>query len=862
MEAFALEIEATLAQRRQEMGQEWDGIDEEWQTLRKRMTKRPSTWAMGNMFEAESENRVARDSDGRIVLDESPTWVKHLVQGLLFRSSLAKDTASRDGEVAGDDILNLLHYTARVLGLSGQLAPVLMPITGGTAILEPHEASKLTAGVQGGTNSMIGWFSGISWAADNCYSSCPEAFVFLAPRVVDRGQAFGPTFGGGHDLKENWNRTKTTPKTGNYTYDVPVGSPFLQLNGCPIVDIETFRVCPKPTNTSSSAKGNLTPYKTQWRRRHLTTTYATALAAVYCPDMAMGLEVDFMELSVRGTRMTTLRSTLRVCPDSALATRFDEDKWPAAKKDLDSNGRRVIDCKPAVFSKVLDVLRMATRASWAGSEKSQQVNEKPRVTMKVGDRVAFEEFVGMNFPGCESCILDFVDLRHDEEADPRSRGADADGYRRYDCPIGMSSAGDEERTAASGEQIRPPVQEGSDAELASSQLQVSRLAALVEESTKKDEPGSIVADAASRGSWVAAPAGQQEPLQPHGGGGGFVQQQARDGGHGPTNEKGMNLNHWDVKQAYTHATLDEVFLRLSAWCGDQSHKIVNAERAIYCLKQSGRRWGSHAADTLVENGFEQCKADPWVFRKMVDEVVELLASLHKKFPTKNLGEFEWFDGCAIERDVEAGTLRISQTAYIDSMVKRFDVQSTSRIPASPGVDLGPKRDDEKRGEWPVREAIGSMMWVSTFSRPDVSFAVRAILGYLKETKDLGSSKTQSIVALSSTEVEYIAAGEGVKEVLFVGAVLSSVAPETSGSSIQVLEDNQGAMALVQNPLSSGRTKHIDVRFHFIRGLFKSGDISVMFVPTTEQHADFLTKALSRASLQYHRRKLMNLPEYL
>ncbi|CAB1112812.1 unnamed protein product [Ectocarpus sp. CCAP 1310/34] len=84
--------------------------------------------------------------------------------------------------------------------------------------------------------------------------------------------------------------------------------------------------------------------------------------------------------------------------------------------------------------------------------------------------------------------------------------------------------------------------------------------------------------------------------------------------------------------------------------------------------------------------------------------------------------------------------------------------------------------------------------------------------------------------------------------------------ETRRSSIQVLEDNQGAMALVQNPLSSGRTKHIDVRFHFIRGLFRLGEISVKFVPTTEQHADVLTKALSRASLQYHRRKLMNLPE--
>ncbi|CAB1109669.1 unnamed protein product [Ectocarpus sp. CCAP 1310/34] len=96
----------------------------------------------------------------------------------------------------------------------------------------------------------------------------------------------------------------------------------------------------------------------------------------------------------------------------------------------------------------------------------------------------------------------------------------------------MSSAGDEERTAASGEQIRPPVQEGRGAKLASLQLQISQLVALVEDSVKKKEPGSVVADAASRGGWVAAPE-SHEPTLPLGGGGGFLQQQARDSGQGP-----------------------------------------------------------------------------------------------------------------------------------------------------------------------------------------------------------------------------------------------------------------------------------------------------------------------------------------
>ncbi|CAB1116776.1 unnamed protein product [Ectocarpus sp. CCAP 1310/34] len=123
-----------------------------------------------------------------------------------------------------------------------------------------------------------------------------------------------------------------------------------------------------------------------------------------------------------------------------------------------------------------------------------------------------------------------------------------------------------------------------------------------------------------------------------------------------------------------------------------------------------------------------------------------------------------------------------------------------------------------------------------------------------------TSKSQRVVALSTTEAEYIAAGEGVKEALFVRAVLSFVAPETSWASIQVREDNQGAMTLVQNPLSSARSKHIDVRFHFIRELFKSGRISVEYVSTDEQHADLLTKALCRVKLEYHRKALMNLPE--
>ena len=287
------------------------------------------------------------------------------------------------------------------------------------------------------------------------------------------------------------------------------------------------------------------------------------------------------------------------------------------------------------------------------------------------------------------------------------------------------------------------------------------------------------------------------------------------------------------------------------------------------------------ADTLIADGFEQCKADPCIIRKIVDVVVvggllireseedceSLLAYLSKTFPTNTSGECTWYNECGIERDGELGTIKLSQEAYVESLMKRFDGQSISDIPASPDADLGPKQDDEPGRDWPVREAVGSLMCLSILTRPDITNAVRAVarythepserlrqailkmLSYFNRTRSLShnayvdadyankkndrrsvsgtaetlggivvshASKTQRVVSLSTSEAEYIAAGDDVKEALFVRAVLSSIAPETCGASVKVLEDNQGTKALTENSLSSARSRHIDVHFHFIR----------------------------------------------
>ena len=123
-----------------------------------------------------------------------------------------------------------------------------------------------------------------------------------------------------------------------------------------------------------------------------------------------------------------------------------------------------------------------------------------------------------------------------------------------------------------------------------------------------------------------------------------------------------------------------------------------------------------------------------------------------------------------------------------------------------------------------------------------------------------SSSKQKIVTLSTTEAEYVALGDGVKEALFVNAVVSFIVPSLSEKSIRLLVDNEGTIKLAANPLSSARTKYIDVRFHFIRELVRTGTIAVEHIPTKEQRADILTKALVGAIVRKHRNFLLNLHE--
>jgi len=214
-----------------------------------------------------------------------------------------------------------------------------------------------------------------------------------------------------------------------------------------------------------------------------------------------------------------------------------------------------------------------------------------------------------------------------------------------------------------------------------------------------------------------------------------------------------------------------------------------------------------------------------------------------------------------------------------------------------------------------REMIGCLMYATVMTRPDIAFAVSTlsqyleaphtthlhavsrIFRYLSGTKELKlvlggvksaivgysdadwasqghrhsisgfaffigagaatwSSKKQSIVTASSTEAEYVALTHSSKEIIWIHKLLNELSPIFPFTLPTTLHcDNQGAIRLAKDSTFHGRTKHIDVHFHFIRQTVSQNHITLSYCSTDEMIADTFTKALARFKFEKFRKLL-------
>lgn len=141
-----------------------------------------------------------------------------------------------------------------------------------------------------------------------------------------------------------------------------------------------------------------------------------------------------------------------------------------------------------------------------------------------------------------------------------------------------------------------------------------------------------------------------------------------------------------------------------------------------------------------------------------------------------------------------------------------------------------------------------------------------------------ASKRQATVSLSSTEAEYKSLSDGAREAVFLSRllrelqVLDTIQPALHCSEadvnnqlieanipgpedIELLCDNMSAIKMTRNPVFHARSKHIEIYHHYVRERVLDGEISVKYVPTEQQTADILTKALGRTKFSYHRDKM-------
>ena len=116
-----------------------------------------------------------------------------------------------------------------------------------------------------------------------------------------------------------------------------------------------------------------------------------------------------------------------------------------------------------------------------------------------------------------------------------------------------------------------------------------------------------------------------------------------------------------------------------------------------------------------------------------------------------------------------------------------------------------------------------------------------------------NSHAQKTIALSSTEAEYMAMSDCSRQVTWLQTLLTELGYPLK--SIPICGDNQGSVFIASNPITERRSKHIDIRYHYIREKVENGTISVQFLPGIDNPADMFTKPLGKIKFSKFREHL-------
>lgn len=391
----------------------------------------------------------------------------------------------------------------------------------------------------------------------------------------------------------------------------------------------------------------------------------------------------------------------------------------------------------------------------------------------------------------------------------------------------------------------------------------------------------------------------------------------------------LELHQMDADTAFLNGILEEtIYMEFPEGYTPKSKKAtgLRLKKALYGLKQASRCWWTMVTEYLSELGFTRLQSD-WglyvrydnnsptfvlvyvddilIASRTVGEIEAVKAALKAEWKWTDAGEAGYILGFKIQRNRSEKLLNLSQTAYIDNIIDKFQLTDANSVstPLVHGqtLDVSPNSINPERQSL-YRAMVGCVMWLAIASRPDVAYAAsllgqfnanpndehlttaKRVLRYLKGTsttflqlgkhndellagwcdsdyagdivtrrstggyvfKVYGStvswaSTRQRTVALSTCEAEYQSLTEAAKEATYLKQFFDEI--KTDAGQIVLHCDNQGAIALANKPSHHRRIKHVDVRTHYVREVVQRGIVQIHYIPTHEQVADVLTKGL-------------------
>ncbi|GJU05687.1 retrovirus-related pol polyprotein from transposon TNT 1-94 [Tanacetum coccineum] len=350
---------------------------------------------------------------------------------------------------------------------------------------------------------------------------------------------------------------------------------------------------------------------------------------------------------------------------------------------------------------------------------------------------------------------------------------------------------------------------------------------------------------------------------------------------------------------------EEVYVNQPDGFVDPYHpdKVYRLKKALYGLKQAPRAWYDELSNFLVSEGFSKGSIDPTLFitkhgedillvQIYVDDIIfgstnpklskRFGKLMHSKFDMSMMGELKFFLGIQIHQSPRG--IFINQAKYAQEILKKHGMTSCDSI----GTPMATKHLDADLSGTPVdqtkyRSMVGALMYL-TASRPDIVHAtcycaryqakptekhltaVKRIFRYLKDSINMGLwyPKDTGFELTAFSDSDHAGCLDSRKStsggIQFLGGDNSMVENQLTDygfhfDKIPMYCDSKAAIAISCNPVQHSRTKHIDVRYHFIKEHVEKGIVELFFVETEYQLADLFTKALSEDRFTYLVRRL-------